>query len=89
MHILPWSWYQLYLFLRLAGLDDIQIHEVDEPKPKHFLERVIGLPLAIYCRGRERAAKNPEEKRFWRIAGSKQSMLGRSLVVSGRKNVYT
>lgn len=85
MHILPWTWPQLYLFLRLTGFEQIQLHPENEPKPKHFFERVVGWPLSLYCRHREGKALSPEEKGFWQIAGSAQSLLGRHLVVSARR----
>jgi len=85
MHILPWTWPQLYLFLRLSGFEDIELHDVEEPKPKHFFERVVGWPLAGYCRKRGRKAANAEEAAFWHAAGSSQSLYGRRLVVSARR----
>lgn len=87
MHILPWTWPQLHLFLRLSGFDDITLHEVEEPKPKHTFERLVGWPLAAYCRRRGRKSAGAEEAAFWRIAGSMQSLYGRRLVVSARKPV--
>ncbi len=85
MHIQPWTWPQLYLFLRLSGVVEIRLHNVNEPKPKHFLERLVGLPLGLYCRAREKKATDTEEAVFWQIAGSTQSRYGRRLVVSARK----
>lgn len=85
MHILPWTWPQLYLFLRLSGFEDIVLHDVEEPKPKHFFERIVGWPLSRYCIRKEHRASSPEEQNFWRIAGSAQSLHGRRLVVSACK----
>lgn len=85
MHILPWTWPQLYLFLRLSGYEDVALHDVDERKPKHLFEHMIGWPLTNYCRKRGREAATEEEASFWRTAGSAQSLYGRRLVVSARK----
>jgi len=85
MHILPWSWPQLYLFLQLAGFVDICLHDVEEPKPKHGWERLLGVPHRLYCRSRAKRATNSEESRFWQTAGGLQSAYGRRLVVSACK----
>lgn len=82
MHIMPWSFPHLFLYLRLAGFEAIRLHEVDEPKPKHLYEWPLALPQRLYCRSRERRAGGEEERDYWRQAGSAQSLLGRRLVVS-------
>ncbi len=82
MHIMPWSFPQLYLYLKLAGFSDVQLHDVDEKKPKRFFERILGIPQRAYCRKKIRQAKNAEEKQFWTHTGSDQSTYGRRLVVS-------
>jgi len=82
MHLLPWSFPQLHLFLTLAGFRDIRLHEVDEPRPKHLYEWLVGLPQYLYCASRARAAANAEERDYWTQSGSRQSVWGRRLVLS-------
>ncbi len=82
MHIMPWSFAQLYLYLSLSGFKDINLHELNEPKPKRMYERVFGLPHRLYCLSKARRAGTEIERVFWRQAGSRQSIYGRRLVVS-------
>ncbi len=44
MHIMPWTFPQLYLYLSLAGFSDITIHNINQEKPKHFYEKIFGFP---------------------------------------------
>ena len=85
MHITPWSWPQLYLYLKLCGFTGLEL--VPEPlsKAKHLHEHLLALPARIYCRSRARNATNAEEKRFWRTASTDASLLGRHLIVVARK----
>lgn len=85
MHIMPWSFPQLYLYLRLNGFEKITLHVDDEKKPKRMVERFFGFPQAIYCRRKRAKSKTEEERIFWGFAGSAQSIYGRSLVVSAEK----
>jgi SAM-dependent methyltransferase len=85
MHVMPWNFASLYLHLRLAGFESIDIHKVQGPQPKHALEWLIGWPAWLYCRRRQRHSAGDEERRFWRLAGSRASLFSRRLVVSGRK----
>jgi len=80
----PWSFPQLHLFLTHCGFRDITVHDVDEPKPKHALERLLAPPSLFYCRRKRRAASAPDEIEYWRQTGSRQSLYGRWLVVSAR-----
>jgi SAM-dependent methyltransferase len=82
MHIMPWSFPQLFLYLRLAGFDAIRLHEVDEPRPKRLYEWPLALPQRLYCRSHERRADSAEARDYWHQAGSRQSLFGRRLVVS-------
>jgi len=82
MHIMPWSFPQLYLFLTLAGFGGIGLHDVDEPRPRRLYEWLVGLPQYLYCASRARKAAGAEERRYWTQAGSRQSVWGRRLVVS-------
>jgi SAM-dependent methyltransferase len=85
MHIMPWSFAQLYLYLTLAGFADVTLHELDEPKPRRSWERLFGPLARAYCTTRFKKAATEEERRFWRQAGSPQSIYGRRLVVSAIK----
>lgn len=82
MHIMPWSFPQLFLYLKLNGFSEISLHDVPEKKPKHFFERMLGIPQHLYCSSKLRRAVTEEERIFWRGASSKQSIYGRQLVVS-------
>ncbi len=82
MHIMPWSFPQLFLYLRLAGFGDIALHDLDEPKPKLAYEWLLAVPQFLYCAQKRRSARTEEEIAFWSHAGSRQSILGRRLVVS-------
>ncbi len=82
MHIMPWSFPQLFLYLKLTGYTDIKLHDVPEKKPKYLYERIIGIPQTIYCKHKYKKSRSQEEKRFWKYAGSDQSVYGRRMVVS-------
>ncbi|GAA5161725.1 hypothetical protein GCM10025770_11390 [Viridibacterium curvum] len=82
MHIMPWSFPQLYLYLHLAGFRNIRLHGMPERKPKHLFEWLFGLPQALYCRHKYRRATSPVQRAFWRQAGSRQSVFGRRLLVT-------
>ncbi len=85
MHITPWSFPQLYLYLKLAGFGMPDL--INEPlsKPKHSFERLVGLPAMIYCNGKLKKSKTKEEREFWQIAGTSGSRLGRHLIVHAEK----
>lgn len=82
MHIMPWSFPQLFLFLRLYGFENIILHNVEERKPKRMFERLLGIPQTVYCRNKLSKSLTEEERAFWSYAGSEQSVYGRRLVVS-------
>jgi SAM-dependent methyltransferase len=84
MHIMPWSWPQLYLHLKLAGFSEIQLHPCIEDERTHFFEKVLALPMKSYCRRNERKAQGEEERNYWRTAAEPGSLYARRLVVSGR-----
>lgn len=88
MHIIPWSFPQLYLHLTLRGFINIRLHKVGEGKPisqlKKLLEYIFGWPLLIYCRSKLKHADSDEERAFWSMAGSHQSLYGRRLVVTAQ-----
>ncbi|HYG42059.1 MAG TPA: methyltransferase domain-containing protein [Bordetella sp.] len=81
----PWSFPQLHLFLAHEGYTDIAMHDIDEPKPKHFTEHLVGWPSRLYYRSRQRTAETAAEHEYWRQAGSPQALYGRWLVVSARR----
>jgi SAM-dependent methyltransferase len=85
MHIMPWTFPHLYLYLTLAGFSDVTLHDLDEPKPRRAFEWPLGLFAKSYCARRLKKAKSDEERRFWTQAGSPQSVYGRRLVVSAIK----
>jgi SAM-dependent methyltransferase len=84
MHIMPWTWPQLHLYLKLAGFDHVQI--VPEPlsAAKHLHEKLFALPARLNARRRARKAKSDEERRFWEIAASDAALLGRHLIVTAK-----
>lgn len=85
MHITPWSWPQLYLYLKLAGFPRLELVREPMSRAKHLHEHLLAIPARIYCRSRARKAKMDGEKEFWRTAASDASLLGRHLIVAPRK----
>lgn len=82
MHIMPWSFPLLFLYLTLTGFSDITSHDIDEPKPKRAYEWLVGVPQYVYCARKHKKAKTDEQRKFWLQAGSRQSLFGRRLVVT-------
>jgi hypothetical protein len=82
MHLMPWSFPQLHLFLTLAGFARVRLHDVGEPKPRRLFEWLVGLPQYLYCASKARKAAGEDERSYWTQAGSRQSVWGRRLVVS-------
>jgi SAM-dependent methyltransferase len=82
MHITPWSYPQLFLYMKLVGFSDIRLHSVEEKKPKYLYEYFLGLPQRLYCKNKRNKSQTDEEALFWKNAGSHQSVYGRRLVVS-------
>jgi SAM-dependent methyltransferase len=85
MHITPWTYTQLYVFLKLAGFNAPRLIEEPLSRAKHFHEPLLGLPAKWYCRRKLRRAKTDEEREFWTQAGSKQSLLSRHLMIEATK----
>jgi hypothetical protein len=85
MHITPWTFAHLYLYLSLTGFTDITLHDVDEPKPRRTYEKLLGMLGKSYNAKRLKTAKSEEERKFWIQANSPQSVYGRRLVVSAIK----
>jgi len=86
MHIMPWSFPWLFLYLKLSGFDEIKLHNIEEKKPKHVAEKIFGWPQTVYCNRNAKRAASQELKTYWRDAGSLQSVYGRRLVVSATVN---
>jgi SAM-dependent methyltransferase len=86
MHITPWSWPQLYLYLKLAGFTEIELVPEPMSKAKHWHEHLLAIPARMYCRSRLRKAKTDEEKFFWQTAATEASLMGRHLIVAARKS---
>lgn len=82
---MPWlalGWTQFWLLLGLSGFSKIQLHDVNEKKPKHYWEKFISWPLKIFCLQHKKKSITDEENYFWEVAGSAQAIYGRRLVVS-------
>ena len=86
MHIAPWTFPQLYLYLKLSGYSEIRLHNTADKKPKHFSEKILGIFQRLYCNHKKKRSKTSEEKDFWEMSGSRQSVYGRRLVVSARNS---
>jgi SAM-dependent methyltransferase len=83
MHLVPWTFPQLHLFLTLAGFREVELHADDRlSRPQYFFERVLGLPHRLYCANKARIAGDDLTRRYWRECGSDRSMYGRELIVS-------
>jgi len=85
MHLIPWSFSQLYNFMVLHGFENIVLHPVPEKKPKHIYEWILGFPSLLYFAIKKISAKDNDVRDYWRHTGSLQSLMGRRLVVSARK----
>jgi SAM-dependent methyltransferase len=82
MHIMPWSWPQLYLYLKLAGFSEIKLLPEPIPAATHWYEYLVALPAKFYCRRRARKAATDEQREFWNTAASGPALLGRHLIVT-------
>jgi SAM-dependent methyltransferase len=85
MHISPWSWPHLYLYLSLAGFEKIELHPCFGDDRTSVIERIFAKVLRSNPGKKARKASSEEEKRYWETAASDASMLSRRLVVSARK----
>lgn len=84
MHIMPWSYPQLYLYLKLTGYTNIKLHHEPLSSAKHLLEKVLAIPQKVYCRSKARKSEG-ETKEFWQVAGSSASVHGRHLIVTAQR----
>lgn len=85
MHIMPWSYPQLHLYLKLVHFKDITLFQHGEDCPRHFWERMIALPQILYGKYRISRANDDEGRLFWKNALSPTSLLARQLVVVAEK----
>jgi len=82
---MPWlslGVFQLWLLLGLNGFKDMQVHEVDEEKPRHFWEHLLGCVIKGYAKRRRKKAQTQSLRHLWSIAMQDQVVYGRQLVVS-------
>ena len=82
---MPWlalGLFQLWLLLGLNGFANIQVHEVDEKKPRRQSERLIGWLIKGYARKKMKSAPSAAVAELWRQAQTDQVVYGRQLVVS-------
>jgi hypothetical protein len=82
---LPLNFYQIRFLLGMNGFGDVQVHDVDEPKPKHAWEKLVGLISKAYIRRRLRKASTADEQKMWTQALTDQLVYGRRLVLSAVK----
>lgn len=85
MHIMPWSFPHLYLYMRLSGFANVEIHDEPLSRPKHLWERLLGYPQRIYCRRKARKAGDVELRKFWEGAATDASVYGRHLIVTAER----
>lgn len=84
---MPWlslGVFQLWLLLGLNGFKDMQVHEVDEEKPRHGWEYVLGWVAKNYAKHRFNKAPTESVRQVWEHAMRDQVIYGRQLVVSAQ-----
>jgi SAM-dependent methyltransferase len=86
MHIMPWSWPQLYVYFRLAGFPQPRILTEPTSRAKHLHESLLAVPARAYCRRRARQSQTDEERQFWETAASDACLLGRHLIAVAVKS---
>jgi hypothetical protein len=82
---MPWlslGVFQLWLLLGLNGFKDMQVYEVEEEKPRHFWEHLLGCVIKGYAKRRRKKAQTQSLRQLWSIAMQDQVVYGRQLVVS-------
>ena len=80
----PFHFGQLHLLLRHYGYTDIRLHDVREPKPARWFERLLAMPSRHYCRRQMRKARSDAGREYWQQVASPVAQLSRWLVVSAR-----
>lgn len=82
---MPWlslGIFQLWLLLGLNGFKDLQVHEVDEEKPRHMWEHLLGFVIKGFAKRRLKKAPSESVRQLWTLAIRDQVVYGRQLVVS-------
>lgn len=82
---MPWlslGIFQLWLLLGLNGFKDMQVHEVDEEKPRHLWEHLLGFVIKGFAKRRLKKATSESVRQLWTLATRDQVVYGRQLVVS-------
>lgn len=82
---MPWlslGVFQLWLLLGLTGFKDMQVHDVDEEKPRHVWEHVFGWVIKGFARRRLKKSPSESVQHVWKLAMRDQVVYGRQLVVS-------
>lgn len=85
MHIIPWSWPQLYTHMTLTGFSDIELHPCIEPHRNRLFDRALSRVAGLGYTMRARQSDSEEERTYWSICASDGALLARRLVVSGRR----
>jgi SAM-dependent methyltransferase len=84
---MPWlslGVFQLWLLLGLNGFKEMQVHEVEEEKPRHAWEYLLGWIAKGYAKRRFNKAKTESVRQVWGHAMRNQVIYGRQLVVSAQ-----
>lgn len=84
---MPWlslGIFQLWLLLGINGFKDVQVHEVDEEKPRHLWEHIFGWIIKGFAKRRFKKAHSDSLRQLWSDAMRDQVVYGRQLVVSAR-----
>lgn len=88
MHIMPWSFPQLYLYLTLYGYTHIQLHNEALSHAKHNIEKLFALPQRLYCKRKAQKCTKQgkkEERRFWELCLKTPSLLSNHLIVTAER----
>lgn len=85
MHIMPWSYPQLYLYLTLHGFKNIQLHHEPLSRAKYQLEKLMALPQKLYCKSKIKKSDG-ELRKFWETCLEAPSLYSRHLIVSAEKS---
>jgi len=81
MHIIPWSYPQLYLFCELTGYRNIKLYLEKSVIAEHIHDYIFAIPQKLYCLSKIRKCKTEKEKMFWQQCMSPLSLYGQHLIV--------
>lgn len=87
MHITPWTYPQLYIYLKMSGFNCPKLIPEQRSRAKHFHEVLMSLPAKLYCMNRLKKARDEEERKYWRQAGAQESLVGRHLIAATTKQL--